>query len=281
LPDKSATDSSLLTGFPLVPSEDGADFRLWEGLVSEYSARQLSYATDKLPAVSSVASRFANSATGRYLAGLWEEDLVRGLMWRSSSGKRFGRRVPARRFESYIAPTWSWASIQGHVYWNALSKISTTPTTKAEIEEVKCVTKTGNAFMEVASAYIRLKCCLIKATYNAWHRDPDDDFDEEEHANAVNVFPPPRSGPRLVKSKGLDLDGQQFEIDTVDDETQCDGLEVHLAILWEEEHSYQGLVLRKMGDEEDAVYRRIGAMNAVRTALASECDQMRVTITVV
>ena len=46
-----------------------------------------------------------------YLAGIWRDDLSRGLLWNphDSSG--------ASRHSRYVAPTWSWASIKGQVHF--------------------------------------------------------------------------------------------------------------------------------------------------------------------
>jgi hypothetical protein len=45
----------------------------------------------------------------RYVAGLWEKDMPRGLLWRSQSKRS--------RPLDYASPSWSWASIIGEVYW--------------------------------------------------------------------------------------------------------------------------------------------------------------------
>ena len=49
-----------------------------------------------------------------YLAGLWKQDFVAGLMWTPSENK------PLRKAEtSYRAPSWSWASCDGHISYAA------------------------------------------------------------------------------------------------------------------------------------------------------------------
>ncbi|KAK5741478.1 hypothetical protein LTR17_003913 [Elasticomyces elasticus] len=74
----------------------------WWQLVEEYSPRQLSFATDKLIAVSGMARRFAGQL-GPYAAGLWlQTDFVYSLAWRlNSTGTR----------DTTAAPSWSWASM--------------------------------------------------------------------------------------------------------------------------------------------------------------------------
>lgn len=56
-------------------------FSDWHRIVTEYSQRQLTYGTDRLPALAGVASQFHTSLQSTYRAGLWEPDLPRNLAW--------------------------------------------------------------------------------------------------------------------------------------------------------------------------------------------------------
>ncbi|KLO89367.1 tol protein [Fusarium fujikuroi] len=53
----------------------------WYRLVQLYGQRHLSIPSDKLPAISGLASIFAERLGDQYLAGLWRSDLVVGLCW--------------------------------------------------------------------------------------------------------------------------------------------------------------------------------------------------------
>jgi len=81
----------------------------WFETVSRYTKRAITKGSDKLIALSAVAHR-AKTITGfHYLAGLWNESLIYDLHWSiylSSHCK--ARPMP------YRAPTWSWASVDGH-----------------------------------------------------------------------------------------------------------------------------------------------------------------------
>lgn len=82
----------------------------WYGLVEEYSGQQLTIERDRLIGFSSLAmrhSRESKTACGQYLAGLWSEDLFRGLLWRANDVRS--------RSTFHIAPSWSWASGSGLV----------------------------------------------------------------------------------------------------------------------------------------------------------------------
>ena len=81
-----------------------------------YSARQLTYHRDVLPALSGIAAAFQdshlNTSTSReYSAGLWLQDIFHGLLWMTHDSSK------ARRVTEYLAPTWSWAAVIGHVQW--------------------------------------------------------------------------------------------------------------------------------------------------------------------
>ncbi|KAF5568927.1 heterokaryon incompatibility protein [Fusarium phyllophilum] len=83
----------------------------WYDWMEEFTSKYLTRETDRLPAVAGMASYIASLSGMKYKAGLWEEDILRGLMWRRSSSGH-SKRVPGG------APTWSWASITGPVYYD-------------------------------------------------------------------------------------------------------------------------------------------------------------------
>jgi hypothetical protein len=75
----------------------------WRWLVMNYGSRELTCTSDILPALSGLAQKFSRgSVLGHYVAGLWENDLLDGLLWFSVGGVRPGR---------FLAPSWSWASV--------------------------------------------------------------------------------------------------------------------------------------------------------------------------
>jgi hypothetical protein len=82
----------------------------WHDLVSEFSRLDLTYETDRLPALSGLAEKFSRPALGQYLAGIWAKDIATGLGFRSFS-QPFNH-IPTNRLPK--APTWSWSSIPLH-----------------------------------------------------------------------------------------------------------------------------------------------------------------------
>lgn len=105
----------------------------WEILIKSYRERQLSYPADALVAVSAVAELYGNSGRyGRYLAGLWEKDLLVQLGWWAVPPRR--RRQlwkssddPRQHLPKCSAPSWSWASVDDPVSWELRNCAKTTP----------------------------------------------------------------------------------------------------------------------------------------------------------
>jgi hypothetical protein len=98
---------------------------IWRSACVVYSTLELTFSSDKLPAISGLAKSIQFS--GRYLAGLWEENLFTDMCWyvgpelvpdderitRQNTIREAERRLAVKgRPEIYIAPSWSWASVE-------------------------------------------------------------------------------------------------------------------------------------------------------------------------
>lgn len=83
-------------------------FSLWRKVVEGFTARALSFETDKLPAIAGMAEGFSKLVPdNQYCAGLWSSDLPRSLIWSVSS-----MNIDSRLAEDKIAaPSWSWAAV--------------------------------------------------------------------------------------------------------------------------------------------------------------------------
>lgn len=88
-----------------------ADFDDWFRVVERYSGLRLTRESDRLVALIGVATAFQSFLKCGYMAGLWQDDLARGLLWdvRRYYDKRSQRR-PHRSREPFT-PSWSWASL--------------------------------------------------------------------------------------------------------------------------------------------------------------------------
>jgi hypothetical protein len=91
--------------FPIEVTRDSM-FRVfdWNHCVEEWSVRQFTYITDKLPSLSGLASAAAAPDLGSYLAGLWEHCLF------ISMGYFPAEFQSTHNSTTYRGPSWSWPS---------------------------------------------------------------------------------------------------------------------------------------------------------------------------
>ncbi|KAG4427724.1 hypothetical protein IFR05_016792 [Cadophora sp. M221] len=138
----------------------------WMGLIESYSVRKLTFEGDRLPAVSGVAGALERRMGGVYLAGLWMDYLVMGLCW-SRDYISENMEVPLSTPGGYVAPSWSWASVNGvvgFVYRNE-------DPDEAFVEEVRVVdvdveVKGLNRFGEVSSGFLVLRGEVVRMRLN-------------------------------------------------------------------------------------------------------------------
>lgn len=106
----------------------------WDHFVTTYSALRITYSTDRLIAISGLASTLYDMGYKSneelesrnlplYLAGLWRIDLTRDMSWfvgstmisrkdKNSKAEAIGTEMVRKsKSTTYIAPSWSWASI--------------------------------------------------------------------------------------------------------------------------------------------------------------------------
>jgi hypothetical protein len=97
--------SKHLTGHGSSIHED--PYLAWYVLLQDYTRRKLTYPSDRLPALDGLAKHFSKeTGMNGYLAGLWEGDLTRGLLW--------GKKVSLKEIMDR-APSWSWVSQDGEI----------------------------------------------------------------------------------------------------------------------------------------------------------------------
>lgn len=87
----------------------------YDDVVAEFTLYHFEFtrATDVFPSIAGFAAQFADKLQDRYVAGLWVNDLHRGLYWRPSDPRSITYRSLVDRLKSpaqYISPSWSWAS---------------------------------------------------------------------------------------------------------------------------------------------------------------------------
>ncbi|KAF2679477.1 hypothetical protein K458DRAFT_461004 [Lentithecium fluviatile CBS 122367] len=92
---------------------------LWKNIVRRYSTLELTYSSDRLPALYGIASELGQRLKSPYVFGLWTSDLPRGLLWQQGPPvptMKVSYQIPTSSKPLWInVPSWSWASINAAV----------------------------------------------------------------------------------------------------------------------------------------------------------------------
>ena len=91
---------------------------IWQNIVVLYTRMELTYAEDRLPAISSIARAFARVLDDDYICGLWRPSLHVGLLWKKE-----------KKMANIPDISWSWASSSGRLSWltNSYKSIAAQP----------------------------------------------------------------------------------------------------------------------------------------------------------
>jgi hypothetical protein len=153
---------------------------LWQDIVMAYSKRSLTRSSDKLPAVSGIASKIQSHTLSKYFAGLWEANFMADMLWFSHNGffrwnaRKFGREYcEAGRLSWPVclgngSPSWSWASIDAPADY-PLRKIchrmdETSFQRLADLEVVDCNVPGFNVYGQVVGGSVKATGPAINAT---------------------------------------------------------------------------------------------------------------------
>ena len=154
----------------------------WQTMIKPYTKRRLTRQSDRLPAISGIAASVQKFTSSRYLAGLWEDNLVSDLQWKLSptfrddasptlSSKDFCFRF-LRTMPAYRAPTFSWASIDS-VAENNRCSIGDGSQIDAVVMDAQCTPKGANPFGEVIDGFITLEAAMVQADVTVRYGDDD------------------------------------------------------------------------------------------------------------
>lgn len=88
----------------------------WNAVIQEIAVRKFTVETDRLPAISGLASAIKTPEMGTYLAGIWEGDPFKSMLWyvRFPADQEKYRR-------KYMAPSWSWVWTKHQIMWPYLA----------------------------------------------------------------------------------------------------------------------------------------------------------------
>jgi hypothetical protein len=235
--------------------------RLWGNIVTEFTNADLTFKNDKLIALSGIAEQMQTCTRSSYVAGLWRDGLLHYLCWRSEHRYEDHGWQNNKRPLIYIAPSWSWASLEGKITWNFPEQ---TVTWNAEILDVKIdIVDVGSPLGQLSGGLLRVFARLQIARKR--HQRPQ--FGSHQFA-----------GTELKFSSGGDL--------TIYWDTECPEIAfsegVTCLMLCGEEYSTSGLVLTHVENRED-YFQRVGYFseylyNGQRSSFSGEDDPREVIV---
>jgi hypothetical protein len=136
--------------------------QLWSKVVHEYSGLDLTFKKDTLPALQGIARTIGGSHLGRYMAGLWEQDLTFQLGWRRKRPEEGLHRQTAIQDTTLDYPTFSWISSPDAVWFGLLWK--TAPVSVlCTLVDYSCVLASNHDHGAITNSTIRLNGRSVSA----------------------------------------------------------------------------------------------------------------------
>ena len=122
-----------------------------------YSGKLLTHWDDKLMAIAGLAKKiWQQDPSLQYVAGHWREGLPTSLLWYAST--------PSRRIAPYVAPSWSWASLQGRVQMDEDIVIGDDAVIRCNVIDCWAVTSNGDQFGRVLDAGLEIEATALRGT---------------------------------------------------------------------------------------------------------------------
>ncbi|KAG7076122.1 HET-domain-containing protein [Colletotrichum scovillei] len=126
-------------------------YERWKDLIIEYTRRKLTVSDDKFSALSGLARTFSSALGDEYVAGLWKDDLVRGMLWNTV--------MQPSKPKAWRAPSWSWASSDAEIAWDL--RFSLPLIQKCSIENIHIEAAGSDPFGRLESAWIELRAVCV------------------------------------------------------------------------------------------------------------------------
>lgn len=265
-------------------------FEDWTEIVEIYGQCDLTCPGDKLVAISGLANEMRRKITAlkpevghRYLAGLWEETLPRSLLW----SVPWVESRPSRRASEYIAPSWSWASLDG-----PLAMADPRAGGTCVVSLVSCKTtsdgKTNNDTGKIKSGTIVLEGPLLVAHIDmeGWERSPRDktiSYIEPAPASEISI-----SQPSIFNDKWLSYQNENWGMSVLFDIEKEQPAKIFYLVVHKRRnsmgrHQWNGLGLVK-DDQKIGLYKRVGLVlcefesHEIVEEYMQKCPKVQITI---
>lgn len=189
-------------GSILTQDDQPKRFDIWAEIVRAYTSRDLTFETDRLPALSGTAHRFQTPYSGRYLGGLWESDLPGALLWIDTADPT----KPQFVVPSGTAPSWTWLSLPGRRIFPKFRE--GLPHVMAQVRQVECHTTTSDPYGQISGGHIVLEAPVAevqlqqKTFYRAGMTDVTRMMLVKHDTTGDALFLPDSSLPQHLHSAG-------------------------------------------------------------------------------
>lgn len=232
---------------------------LWYEVLAQFVKRNLTFPDDKLPALSGIVSVFDKALPGpapgnrtnnedgntSYVAGLWKQDIPRGLMW----------MIPPQ--PKMRVPSWSWSCVDSQVW---LMRTMKQPVCDISSISVTVKAMGNNCYGRVESAILSFEG-LIREVPRLEKRAPSfPEWDKEKKNLYPNSLLKDDCGEVIGKAY---LDEESFE--TMETGTFADGYTVFVLQIRHNRDVSHGngkaeALLVCVVDEDEGIYERVGVV---------------------
>jgi hypothetical protein len=180
-----AKRASSESNLPLNNDALACAYQVWRKVVLLYSRTRLTFETDRLVAIGGLATYMNEVLADKYLAGLWKRNLVEHLLWHGGSSSPQVKGP-------YIAPSWSWASVNSSVD-NTYVEPRDCGTVLVEILNAYTISADGNEYGQLTGGCMTLKGNLACIEYSKPRR---------EYSSIVDPIVVIKGGGRLSDTDG-------------------------------------------------------------------------------
>ncbi|KAL5356657.1 heterokaryon incompatibility protein-domain-containing protein [Aspergillus floccosus] len=137
-------------------------YKDWHEVVNEYTSRELTIPSDRLPAISGIAQVVQDITKSRYIAGVWLDNLLADFIWQAAMNNNIEGSHTVIPLVEYRAPTFSWASIEHKVTYTGSGKWISARSCAVLDAESKVAGQ--NLLGQIHSAYVTLRGLLLQTT---------------------------------------------------------------------------------------------------------------------
>lgn len=168
----------------------------WLDMVETYSRCILTNNMDKLPALSGIVQAAAKKTKDKYLAGIWLEELHKGLAWFCDPDQR----KVGRAATEYRAPSWSWASIDEPVLFHWVDDYKAA---KYEVLSATTTPATSDPFGRLSGGVLTLSAHIMEMQLTPSMRQPMERHYDENNKQFYLDFWPDRTDKNGKKARKL------------------------------------------------------------------------------